>query len=180
MLCHFYRLLIWVMDKDLQHELPCDDQYCLNLVWVKQIKQGFTSCCCVLSSYDKYWCNITINTTFCTVLRHKALVFWKDLPCKHVNKHRLCGAAPTLRSGTTAATGASDLPKNIIKQTNLCRKRDRVAKYAVEQDQSLQAFSHYCIALCSLFIPVAPAASNVTQLWTNSLYNVSLTVITQG
>ena len=51
--------------------------------------------------------------------------------------------------------------------------------FALELKANLKAFFHYCIAHCSLSIPVAPTACKVTLLWTNSVYNVSLTVTTQ-
>jgi hypothetical protein len=50
---------------------------------------------------------------------------------------------------------------------------------AVEQDRSLKPFFHYCIALCSLGIAGAVTVCNVAQLWTNSIYNISLPVVTQ-
>ena len=57
--------------------------------------------------------------------------------------------------------------------------RGKKTNYALELTVKLKAFFHYCIAHCSSFIPVTPTACKVTQLWTNSVYNVSPTVTTQ-
>jgi len=55
----------------------------------------------------------------------------------------------------------------------------RVTNLALELKANLKAIFRYCTAHYSLFIPVAPTARNVTQLWTSSVYTVSLTAITQ-